>query len=53
MRKEPISVAINARDNILGLVLIVTFGFGTVMAQTGKSTAVKNIVVVHGAFASW
>lgn len=52
MRKERISVAINARRSILALLLIVTFSFGgTVKAQTSKSTAVKNIVVVHGAFA--
>lgn len=52
MRKERISVAINARRSILVLLLIVTFSFGgTVMAQTGKSTAVKNVVVVHGTFA--
>ena len=55
MRKHRVSVATETRRRrILVLVLIVTFTFSlgsVVMAQTSKSTGVKNIVVVHGAFA--
>jgi len=55
MRKDRVSVATETRRRrILVLALIVTFTFSlgsVVMAQTSKSTAVKNIVVVHGAFA--
>ena len=55
MRKDRVSVATETRRRrILVLVLIVTFTFSlgsVVMAQTSKSTAVKNVVVVHGAFA--
>jgi pimeloyl-ACP methyl ester carboxylesterase len=55
MRKDRASVATETRRRrIPVLVLIVTFTFSlgsVVMAQTSKSTAVKNIVVVHGAFA--
>src|SRR6266853_1443725 len=55
MRKDRVSVATETRRRrILVLVLIVTFTLSlgsVVMAQTSKSTAVKNIVVVHGAFA--
>src|SRR5260370_30150974 len=55
MRKDRVSVATETRRrSILVLVLIVTFTFSlgsVVMAQTSKSTAVKNIVVVNGAFA--
>lgn len=54
MRKHQISDATKAWHSILAFLLIVmfTFGFeGIVVAQTSKSTAVKNIVVVHGAFA--
>jgi hypothetical protein len=41
------------RRTILGLLPIITFvlGFGgSVVAQTGPSTAVKNVVLVHGGF---
>jgi pimeloyl-ACP methyl ester carboxylesterase len=52
MRKHQISAATKTRRSILLLLLIVTFSLGSVViAQTSKSTAVKNIVVVHGAFA--
>src|SRR5260370_34520117 len=55
MRTARVSVATETgRRRMLVLVLIVTFTFSlgsVVMAQTSKSTAVKNIVVVHGAFA--
>jgi len=51
MRKDRVSVATETRRRrILVLVLIVTFTLSlgsVVMAQTSKSTAVKNIVVVH------
>ena len=51
MRKDRVSVATETRRHrILVLVLIVAFTFSlgsVVMAQTSKSTAVKNIVVVH------
>lgn len=54
MRKHQISATTKARHRILAFLLIVapTFSFeGTVIAQTSKATAAKNIVVVHGAFA--
>ena len=54
MRKHQISIATNARHSIPACLLIVVFAFtfeGTVIAQTTESTTVKNIVVVHGAFA--
>ena len=54
MRKDRVSVATKTGRRILVLLLIVTFTFGlgsVVIAQTSKSTAVKNVVVVHGAFA--
>jgi len=54
MRKHHISGATRALHSILAFLLVVTDTFSfeeTAMAQTSKSTAVKNIVVVHGAFA--
>lgn len=55
MRKHLVCGATKARHSIiLAFLLVVTFTFSfeeTVMAQASKSTAVKNIVVVHGAFA--
>src|SRR5258708_33053034 len=55
MRKDRVSVATQTRRRrmlVLALIVTVTFSLGSVvMAQTSKSTAVKNIVVVHGAFA--
>jgi pimeloyl-ACP methyl ester carboxylesterase len=49
----PIAEEIKTRHIILGLLLIITLVFafgGSVIAQTSTSSAVKNIVLVHGGF---
>jgi hypothetical protein len=54
MTKEGIAVGAKRRRISLGLLRIMTFLIGlggTIMAQTSTSAAVKNIVLVHGAWA--